>query len=106
MLYLYVYNVWLLKLLWIYSLHKWPAEKRILELHIADRKSDMNSDVPLEKAAIFFLANLYLKQGISRKYVMVDFICMWLLDLRGARTENYKMKFFLPTEGFEPGTFR
>ena len=29
----------------------------------------------LETAAIFFLANLFLKQGISSEYVMVDFIC-------------------------------
>ena len=28
-----------------------------------------------ETAAIFFLANLFLKQGISSKYVMFDFIC-------------------------------
>ena len=40
----------------------------------------------------FFLVNLYIKQGISSEYVMVDFICMVLLDLWQARTENYKMK--------------
>ena len=40
----------------------------------------------------FFLANLDLKQGISAEYAMVDFICMGLLDLRWARTENYKIK--------------
>ena len=32
-------------------------------------------------AAIFFLANLDQKQDISSEYVMVDFICMGLLDL-------------------------
>ena len=37
---------------------------------------------------------------------MVAFICIGLLDLWGAQTENYKMKKFLPTVGFEPGTFR
>ena len=52
----------------------------------------MKSYIPLETAAIFVLANFYVKQGISSEYVMVDFICMGLLDLWGARTENYKMK--------------
>ena len=32
--------------------------------------------IPLETSDIFFLANLFLKQGISSEYVMVDFICM------------------------------
>ena len=32
--------------------------------------------IPLETAALFFLANPYLKQGIGKVYVMVDFICM------------------------------
>ena len=50
----------------------------------------MNSDVPMETAANFFLANVFLKQ---------------LLGLWGARTDNYKMKTFLPMVGFEPGTF-
>ena len=44
-------------------------------------KVDMKSYVPLETAAIFFLANIFLKPGISSEYVMVDFICMGLLDL-------------------------
>ena len=52
----------------------------------------MKSYIPLETAAIFFLANLFLKQGISSEYVMVDFICMGKLGLQGAKTENYKMK--------------
>ena len=39
-------------------------------------KADMKSYIPLETVAIFFLANLFLKQGISSEYVMVDFICM------------------------------
>ena len=37
-------------------------------------KADMKSYKPLETAAIFFLANLFLKQGISSEYVTVDFI--------------------------------
>ena len=44
-------------------------------------ESDMKSYIPLETAAIFFLANLFLKQALSSEYVMVDFICMVLLDL-------------------------
>ena len=55
-------------------------------------KADMKSYIPLETAAIFFLANLFLKRGISSEYVMVDFICMAKLGLQGAKTENYKMK--------------
>ena len=52
----------------------------------------MKSYIPLETAAIFFLANLFLKHGISSDYVMVDFICIGLLDLFRTRTENYKRK--------------
>ena len=55
-------------------------------------KADMKGYIPLETAAIFFLANLFLKQGISSEYVMVDFIFMGKLGLQGAKTENYKMK--------------
>ena len=51
----------------------------------------MNSDIPLETSAIFFLANLYIKQGIGLVYVMVDIICVGFLDLWGAQTENYYM---------------
>ena len=39
----------------------------------------MNSDIPMQTAAIFFLTNFYLKQGIGYVYVIVDFICMGLL---------------------------
>ena len=52
----------------------------------------MTSNIPLETAAIFFLAKLYQKQGISSEYVMVDFMNMDLIDLWGVRTENYKIK--------------
>ena len=55
-------------------------------------KADMKSYIPLDTAAIFFLANLFLKQGTSSEYVIVDFICMGKLGLQGAKTENYKMK--------------
>ena len=55
-------------------------------------KADMKSYIPLETAAIFFLANLFPKQGISSENVTADFICMGLLGLQGAKTENYKLK--------------
>ena len=63
----------------------------------------MKSNIPLETAAIFFLANIYLKQGISSEYVMVGFICMGFLDLWGARTENNKMKNSCPLWDSNPG---
>ena len=48
-------------------------------------KAYVNSYIPLETAAIFFQANLNLKQGISvtisSENVVVDFICMDLLEL-------------------------
>ena len=64
----------------------------LCEFHISYIKADMKSYIPMETAAIFFLANLFLKQGISSEYVMVDFICMGLHGLQVAKTENYKMK--------------
>ena len=33
----------------------------------------------------------FLKQGISSEYTTVDVICMGLLGLQGAKTENYKI---------------
>ena len=39
-----------------------------------------------------FLSNFYLKQGIGLVYVIADFICMCLLELHGARSENNKVK--------------
>ena len=66
--------------------------------------SDIHAHVPLETAAILFLAKLFLTQGISSEYVMVDFICMDFLDLWGARTENYKMKNSCPQLDSNPGS--
>ena len=57
----------------------------------------MKSYIPLETAAIFFLASLFPKQGISSEYVTADFIYMGLLGLQGAKTENYKMKILAHT---------
>ena len=51
-------------------------------------KADIKSYKPLETAAIFFLANLFLKQGISSEYVTVVFICTGQLGLQGAKTTN------------------
>ena len=59
-------------------------------------KADMKSYILLETAAIFFLANLFPKQGISSEYVTANFIYMGLLGLQGAKTENYKMKHSCP----------
>ena len=64
----------------------------------------MNSDISLETAAIFFPANFFLIQGIRSEYVIVDFICLGLLDLLGPRTENYKMKNSCPQCGTNPGS--
>ena len=67
----------------------------------------MNSYISLETATIFFLVTLFLQQGISSEYVMVDFICMGLLEMWAAQTEyilhNEKV---LHTLGFKHGTFR
>ena len=65
-------------------------------------KADMKSYIPLETAAIFFLANLFPRQGISSEYVTADFICMGLLGLQGAKTANYKMKNSCPYRDSNP----
>ena len=44
-------------------------------------KADMNINISLETETIFVLVNLFLQQGISSEYVMVDFICRDLLDM-------------------------
>ena len=41
----------------------------------------MKSYILLQTEAIFFLSNLYVKQGIGSVYVMVDFICKDYLEL-------------------------
>ena len=67
-------------------------------------KADMKSDILLQTAAIFFLSNLSLKQGIGAVYVMVCFICKGYLELSGSgELQNEKV---LPTVGFEPEAFR
>ena len=66
-------------------------------------KADMNSDILLQTAAIIFLSNLYLKQGISSVYVIVDFICKEYLEQWGTRVEReLQNKESLPTVGFNP----
>ena len=61
----------------------------------------------LDVKLIWKLINKYLclKQGISSEYVMADFVCMGLLDLWGARTENYKTKNSCPQLDSNPGPF-
>ena len=49
------------------------------------------------------LEELFLKQGISLEYVMVDFICIGFLDHLGTQTENYKMKNSCPQLDSNPG---
>ena len=56
----------------------------------------MKSYIPLKTAVIFFLANLFLKQGIISEYVTADFICIGWLGVQGAKTENYKMQNSFP----------
>ena len=51
--------------------------------------------IPLATATLFFLANLYLKQGIGYVYVMVDFIYMGILELQGAEARITKLKFLV-----------
>ena len=48
----------------------------------------MDSDILLQTAAIFFLSNIYLKQGIGYVCVMVDFICNGFLDLQRVGLES------------------
>ena len=45
--------------------------RKITQNHI---KAYMKTYIPLETAAIFFLANFFLRQGMTSEYVMVDFI--------------------------------
>ena len=55
-------------------------------------KAYLNNFKQLETATIFFLSNLYLKQGVGFVYIMVDFIYMSLFDLQRARSENNNIK--------------
>ena len=48
-------------------------------------KADMNNDIPMETTSIFFLANVYLNQGIDSGYVKVSFVCEGLIELQGTR---------------------
>ena len=69
-----------------------PWKRWVNSISSSVLKADMKSYIPQDTAAIFFLANLFLKQGTSSEYVMVDFICMGKLGLQGSKTGNYKMK--------------
>ena len=56
--------------------------------HVTQKlKADMKSYITLGMAAIFFLANLFLKQGISSEYVNGWFHLHG--QTRAARSENW-----------------
>ena len=50
----------------------------------------------------FFLSKLYFKHGFGWVCVIIDFICMDLHELRGARSENYKLKYSCPQRNSNP----
>ena len=60
----------------------------------------MKSYIPLETTAIFFLANLFLKQGISSEYVIHGGVHG---QTQAARSENRELQNekFLPITGLE-----
>ena len=62
----------------------------------------MKSCIPLETAAIFFLANLFLKQGISSEYVIHGGVHLHR-QTQAARSENRELQNekFLPIAGLE-----
>ena len=59
----------------VLEISKKHARKICLIVKILHFKANMKSYIQLETAAIFFLANQFLNQGIGKVYVMVDFIC-------------------------------
>ena len=59
----------------IYLMVQYTLHYLKIPLHLAVN-TKINSDISLETADIFFIANLSLKQGISPEYVMIDFISM------------------------------
>ena len=61
--------------------------------------ANINSDKPLQTTAIFFLSNIYLKQGISYVYVTVEFISMGFLGLQGAEARFIKWKLLITYSG-------
>ena len=59
-----------------YLLHLYQVHLSVRDLgNVESLKTDMKSYKPLETAAIYFLSNLCLKQGIGSAYVIVDYIC-------------------------------
>ena len=64
---------------------------RLFEPSSVILKANVNSDIQMKTAAIFFLSNLYQKQGIGLVYVMVAFICIGFLELQGVRSEENKI---------------
>ena len=67
----------------------------------------MKSYILLQTAAIYYLTNLYLKQGIGSLYVKDVSHLQWLPRAVKTRVEQeLQNEKFLPTLGFEPGTIR
>ena len=62
-------------------------------------KANVNSDKPLQTAAIFFSDEFNLKQGIGKVHVMVDFIYMGFLKLQGSEARFTKRKILLAHSG-------
>ena len=68
----------------------------------------MKSYILLQPKTIFYLSNLYLKQGICSVYVMFDFICKGYLEMSGTRVERellVQMKNPYPLWDSNPGPF-
>ena len=66
---------------------------------IVNIKANMNSDKPLQTAAIFFSDELLSETGYWLGYVMVDFIYMGFLKLQGAEARFTKRKMILSHSG-------
>ena len=67
----------------------WNTYIYTIELHwFGWRILTLKMYILLQTAIIFFLSNLYLKQGIGSVYVMVDFICKGYIELSGTQIER------------------
>ena len=64
----------------------------------------MKSYIPLETAAILFLANLFLKQDISSEYVMVVSFAWANSGCKERKPKFKKMEKFFPIAGLEHTT--
>ena len=62
------------------------------------------TDVNSTRSSPYFHVEPLFTIGIGKMYVMVDFICIGLLELRGTR--SLPNEIFLPTVRFKPPVFR